>query len=158
MIFLLNEPKSQTMISRRANEKKSSKSGGAKKAMGVRRSKEQFEGTLCFFGAGGHVKIGGIWNRGPFGVEQPLEVTSTPSSTSMMLIFDKWSELVIEELTAKSMDISLFFDRLSRFLYWVLLGFLVLLFLLLLDEAIWENIDGTCTKKSARQFWNSKQE
>lgn len=51
----------QTEISRSAKKKKSSKSGGAKKAIGVL-CKEQFETTLCFLGAGGHVEISGIRN------------------------------------------------------------------------------------------------
>ena len=51
-------------------QKKSSNSGGAKKAMGDRRN-EQSEAGLGFFGAGGHVRISGILNLSAFGVLQP---------------------------------------------------------------------------------------
>ena len=51
----------QTEISLSAKKKKSSKSGGAKKAIGVL-CNEQLERALCFFGAGGHVSISGIRN------------------------------------------------------------------------------------------------
>ncbi|KAK2967823.1 hypothetical protein RJ640_027717 [Escallonia rubra] len=60
----------QAGISPSANTKKSSKSGGAKKAIGLLR-KEQLEATLLFFGAGGHVTISGILYFCAFGVEQP---------------------------------------------------------------------------------------
>ena len=57
----------QTEMSGRAMKKKSSNSGGAKKAIGDRR-KEQSEMGLCFFGPGGHVRISGILNLSAFGV------------------------------------------------------------------------------------------
>lgn len=61
----------QTEISRRAKKKKSSKSGGAKKAIGVLRNEQFGLTTLCFFGAGGQVTISGIRNLSALGVEQP---------------------------------------------------------------------------------------
>lgn len=64
----------------KATKKKSSNSGGAKKAMGDRRS-EQSETALGFFGAGGHVKISGILCLSAFGVLQPPSEHSSPNST-----------------------------------------------------------------------------
>jgi len=125
----------QTEISRSAKKKKSSKSGGAKNAIGDL-SNEQFETSFCFFGAGGHVEISGIRNLWAFGVQQPLEGISTP-------IFEKSPEVEVEveeELEeGKFLDIAswLFLECGSRFLKWFdLLGcFLVLL--ILPDGAIW---------------------
>lgn len=131
----------QTEISRSAKKKKSSKSGGAKKAIGVL-CKEQFETTdLCFLGAGGHVKISGIRNLWAFGVEQPLEgSTSTVPSKSMSVIFGKsLMELVVEELGGdKLLDASWFLECTIFFLKWLLLlVFLVGLAFVWPEGAIW---------------------
>lgn len=64
----------------KATKKKSSNSGGAKKAMGDRRN-EQSETALGFFGAGGHVRISGILCLSAFGVLQPPSEHSSPNST-----------------------------------------------------------------------------
>lgn len=64
-----------------ATKKNSSKSGGAKKAIGLLLRKEQFELRigLLFFGAGGHVFISGIRNFFAFGVAHlSLSITSNP--------------------------------------------------------------------------------
>lgn len=54
-----------------AKTKKSSTSGGAKKAICLL-LKAQFCATFCFFGAGGHVSISGIRDFSDFGVQHPL--------------------------------------------------------------------------------------
>lgn len=119
---------SQTGMSPSARKKKSSISGGAKKAIGFLLT-AQLERTLCFFGAGGQVRISGIRNRGPLGVEQPPGVAASTIPPA-----------------SKSGEISSsFLDWSSLFLHWVLLGFLVLLLLLVLvllaDGAIGENLE-----------------
>lgn len=59
-------------------------------------------------------------------------VTSTPPSVVVV---------VEEDLAAKSTEASSFWDRSSRFLYWLLLGFLVILLVdLLPDGAIGERM------------------
>ena len=97
----------QTETSLSAMKKKSSKSGGAKNDSGDLR-KEQFESTLGFFGAGGHVEISGILNFWPFGVEQALLETSITSGISMSLSFDESCELVEEQLGGKTVATSCF--------------------------------------------------
>lgn len=57
---MIMNTQNQTETSLR-EKKKSSKSGGVKNESGDLR-KEQFESTLGFFGAGGHVEISGILN------------------------------------------------------------------------------------------------
>ena len=71
MVYSMNTPVVllQTETSPRAMKKKSSKSGGAKKAIGDLLS-EKF--GLLFLGAGGHVCISGMRNLLAFGVEKPL--------------------------------------------------------------------------------------
>lgn len=96
IIFIFYKHTCQTEISRSAKKKKSSKSGGAKNAIGDL-CREQFETSLCFFGAGGHVEISGIRNLCAFGVQQPLEGISTTPSKSMSPIFEKSPELVVLE-------------------------------------------------------------
>lgn len=60
-------------------------------------------------------------------------VTSTPPSVVVVV--------VEEDLAAKSTEASSFWDRSSRFLCWLLLGFLVILFVdLLPDGAIGERM------------------
>lgn len=73
----------------KAKKKKSSISGGAKKAIGDRFVR-QFGVTLLFFGAGGHVKISGILNLFPFGVQHPflLLASSSSSSSSPSILFE----------------------------------------------------------------------
>lgn len=61
-----------------ATKKKSSNSGGAKKAIGDRRN-EQSETGLGFFGAGGHVRISGILCLSAFGVLQPPSMSEQSS-------------------------------------------------------------------------------
>lgn len=150
MVFIFyNKHTCQTEISLSAKKKKSSKSGGAKKAIGDLCS-EQFETTLCFLGAGGHVKISGILNLWAFGVEQPLdEVSSTPSEFIWSSIFEKSLEpvvvVVVEELDleGKFLDIASWFLRCtSLFLKFFLLGFLVglLVVVVLPDGAIWNTM------------------
>lgn len=135
MILVFCKHACQTEISRSAKKKKSSKSGGAKNAIGDL-CNEQFETSLCFLGAGGHVEISGIRNLWALGVQQPLEGTSTPSK-SISPIFEQSSEVVVEELEGKFVDASLFLEGESRFLKRLLLGFLAGLVLVLPDGAIW---------------------
>lgn len=142
MIFIFYKHTCQTEISLSAKKKKSSKSGGAKNAIGDLCS-EQFETTLCFLGAGGHVKISGILNLWAFGVEQPLEEVSSASTPSEVKspIFEL-KLVVVEELEGKLLDAFWFLGCTSVFLKYFLLGFLVslLVVVVLPDGAIWNNM------------------
>lgn len=142
MIFIFYKHTCQTEISLSAKKKKSSKSGGAKNAIGDLCS-EQFETTLCFLGAGGHVKISGILNLWAFGVEQPLEEVSSASTPSEVKspIFEL-KLVVVEELEGKLLDAFWFLGCTSFFLKYFLLGFLVslLVVVVLPDGAIWNNM------------------
>ncbi|KAL3529888.1 hypothetical protein ACH5RR_009210 [Cinchona calisaya] len=87
----------QVDISRSATKKKRSKSGGAKKAIGVRRMDEKLVSTRLFFGAGGQVLISGIRNFSAFGVAQGLlEVSNTPKSISS--IFNGQLEVLVGDV------------------------------------------------------------
>lgn len=88
--------KFQTETSRTATKKKCSKSGGVKNESGDL-LKEQFESTLCFFGAGGHVEISGILNFCPFGVKQMLLETSITSEISISFSFEESCELLVKQ-------------------------------------------------------------
>lgn len=142
MIFIFYKHTCQTEISLSAKKKKSSKSGGAKNAIGDLCS-EQFETTLCFLGAGGHVKISGILNLWAFGVEQPLEEVSSASTPSEVKspIFEL-KLVVVEELEGRLLDAFWFLGCTSFFLKYFLLGFLVslLVVVVLPDGAIWNNM------------------
>lgn len=89
----------QTETSLSATKKKCSKSGGVKNESGDLR-KEQFERTLGFFGAGGHVEISGILNFWPFGVEHTLSDTSMISEpcVSMSTSLEESCELMEEQV------------------------------------------------------------
>lgn len=73
---------------RRAEKKNNSISREAKKAIGILFD-EQLDVTLLFLGAGGQVKTSGILNLLAFGVEHPLEQTS--SSLSFSTVFISWA-------------------------------------------------------------------
>lgn len=105
-------------MSRSANKKNISKSGGLKKET-VEFWEEQPRVNLrFFFGAGGHERSSGIRNFCPLGVEQMLLGISVFRPASVTV-------LAAVEMEWNSFDDSLvFFDRRRRFLYWVLLLFL----------------------------------
>lgn len=119
----------QTFQTRSEQKKKSSKSGGAKKAIGLLR-KEQPDTILCFLGAGGHVWISGIRNLSAFGVEHALVEISTLSKSKPESIFEHPLQPV-EELEGKSSifvaSFMLFGLITAVFLYWVFLSVLLLL-------------------------------
>ena len=80
-------------MSRNANKKKSSISGGEKAAIGELRS-EHLAATLFFFGGGGHDKISGNLNLFAFGVEQPDTSSLLSSSLGFFSTKSGFSELL----------------------------------------------------------------
>lgn len=128
ILLLTQTHKNQTETSGSVDTKKKwSKSGGTKNESGDL-LKEQFETTLCFFGAGGHVEISGILNFWPFGVEHGLLQleSSITSEISIFSSLDKSFELFEIQLEGKT------FVIISCFLFFfmfVLLGCLVLVLL-----------------------------
>lgn len=90
---MIMNTQNQTETSLRENIKKSSKSGGVKNESGDLR-KEQFESTLGFFGAGGHVEISGILNFWPFGVEQQALLLGTSITSQTFISFWKLRPLL----------------------------------------------------------------
>lgn len=129
-------------------KKKSSISGEAKKAIGEGLCKEQFEfefeKSLRFLGAGGHILISGILNLSAFGV---LQHSSSSSSKAQLLETDFSSKLmVVEELEPFSISSSsnLMLLFLMFFLIFLFFNWVVVFLALLLASPLFEAMELEC--------------
>lgn len=130
-------------------KKKSSISGEAKKAIGEGLCKEQFEfefeKSLRFLGAGGHILISGILNLSAFGVLQ--HSSSSSSSKAQLLETDFSSKLmVVEELEPFSISSSsnLMLLFLMFFLIFLFFNWVVVFLALLLASPLFEAMELEC--------------